>query len=231
MIRLRLSNIVVLCDLFCLLLQSCTAQNSKVGSDTVLFFNMHKLQIRSISEDEYKKAAKAEKLNIDTTLVKKKQGELVLSLAGNKMMILRDSLSNSDNTEQITYNYWGHFNEVGFYIIKVQYYESGEYLLINDKTGIKTQVWGEPKLSPDKKHIVSASNGIEYDILPNGIQMWLIQKDALKLEWEYKQKQWGPDGIIWINQNCFYFTKHIPDFLSKNKKEENQYAEISVKKN
>jgi hypothetical protein len=228
MIGMRFSKIFLLCNVLCFL-QNCSAQNGKDVLDTVIFLNAHKIQISSISEDEYNKAAQAERLNIDTTPVKKSKGELVLSIAGNKKVVLRDSLANSDNTEQVTYNYIGHFKEVGLYVIKVQYYETGEYLLINDKTGIKTKIWGEPKLSPDIKHIVCASSAIGYDIMPNGIQMWLNQKDNLKLEWEYKQEQWGPNGIIWANENSFYFTKHIPYFISKTKKEERHYVEISLK--
>lgn len=225
---MRFSKIFLLCNVLCFL-QNCSAQNSKDVSDTVLFLNAHKIQISSISEEEYKGAAQTERLNIDTTPVKKNQSELVLSIAGNKKVVLMDSLANSDNTEQVTYNYIGHFKEVGLYVIKVQYYETGEYMLINEKTGIKTKVWGEPKLSPDKKHIVCTSNAIGYDIMPNGIQMWLIEKDNLKLEWEYRQEQWGADEIIWVNDKTFYFIKHIPDFISKTKKEERHYSEIILK--
>lgn len=66
-------------------------------------------------------------------------------------------------------------------------------------------------------------------MMPNGIQMWFIQDDDLKLEWEYKQEQWGPDGIIWKNENSFYFVKHIPGLISKTKKDEKHYAEILLK--
>jgi hypothetical protein len=230
MTGMMFGKIFLLCNVLCCFLQRCSVQNGEDVSDTALFLNEHKILISSISEDEYKKAAQGERLNIDTTLIKKNKDELVLSIAGNKKVILRDSLANSDNTEQVTYNYIGHFKEAGLYVIKVQYYETGEYILINDKTGVKTKVWGEPKLSPDKKHIVCASNAVGYDIMPNGIQMWLIQKGNLNLDWEYKQEQWGPDGIIWENENIFYFTKHIPDFISKSKKEERHYAKILVKK-
>lgn len=227
---MRFSKIFIFCNVLCFFLQRCLAQNGKNDvSDSILFLNAHKIRIRSISEDEYKKVAHTEHLNIDTTIVKKNKGELVLSIAGNKKIVLRDSLADSDNTEQVTYNYIGKFKEVGLYIIRIQYYEMGEYMLINNKTGTKTKVWGEPKLSPDKKHIACASNAIGYDVMPNGIQMWVIQKGDLKLEWEYKQEQWGPDGLIWKNEKTLYFIKYIPDFISKTKKEEIHYAEILLK--
>lgn len=228
MIVIQFSKIFLLCNVLCFM-QNCSAQNGKDVSDTGLFMNAHKIQINTISAEEYKKAAQTVPLNIDTTLIKKNKGELVLNLARNKELILRDSIVNSDNSEQVTHNFIGHFMEVGLYVIKVQYYETGEYLLISDKTGVITKVWGEPKLSPDKKHIACASNAIGYDIMPNGIQIWLVQKDNLKLEWESKQEQWGPIDIIWVNENKFYFTKIIPDFISNTQKEERRYAEISFK--
>ncbi len=226
MIIMRNCKIILLCNMFCFILHNCLAQTGQAVSDTVLFFNNHQIYINSISEDEYKKAAQTERINLDISPIKKNNGKLVLNLTGNIKVVLRDSLSNSDNTEQVTYNYLGHFKEVSLYVIIVQYYESVEYLLINDKTGVKTKIWGEPKLSSDNKHIVCSSNAIGYDIMPNGIQMWLIEKDNLKLVWEYKQEQWGVDGIIWVKENCFYFIKYIPDFISKTKKEEKHYVKI-----
>ncbi len=225
---MQFSKFFLLCIVLCFL-QHCSAQDGKDVSDTVLFLNTHKIQISSISEEEYKKAAQTEPLKIVTTSIKKSKGEIVLSLANNKKVILKDSLAGSDNSEQVTYNFIGHFKEVGLYVINVQYYETEEYLLISDKTGVITKVWGEPKLSPDKKHIACASNAIGYDIMPNGIQIWLVQKDTLKLDWESKQEQWGPMDIIWVTENKFYFTKHIPNFISYTQKEERRYAEISFK--
>ncbi|MCX8472289.1 MAG: hypothetical protein ORN85_01435 [Sediminibacterium sp.] len=227
MIVIRNNKIILLSYMFCFFLHNCLAQTGQSDFDTVLFLNTHEIHINSIREDEYKKAAQTERFIIDNSRIKKNKDKLVLNLTENIKVVLRDSLSNSDNTEQVTYNYIGHFKEVGLYVIIVQYYESVEFLLINDKTGVKTKIWGEPKLSSDNKHIVCSSNAIGYDIMPNGIQMWLIEKDNLILEWVYKQEQWGVDGIIWVKENCFYFIKHIPDFISKTKKEEKHYAKIS----
>ncbi len=115
-----LSKTCLFCNALCFFLQGCSAQNGKDVSDTVFLLNQHKVQISSISEKEYKKAVQVGRLHIDTTQVKKSEGELVLSISGNTKVILRDSLSNSDNTEQVTYNYIGHFKEVGLYVVKVQ---------------------------------------------------------------------------------------------------------------
>jgi hypothetical protein len=142
-------------------------------------------------------------------------------------LVLKDSLSYSDDVNQVTYKYVGFLKDIEYYIIIAQYYETGEYLLVDYKTGIKNKIWGLPKLSPDKKRIVAASNAIGYDIMPNGIQMWGIQKNGkLKLEWEYKQNQWAPDNVEWASNNTIYVNKKIPDFLSSSKKEEQYYIRL-----
>lgn len=217
---------------FCFM-QSCSTQNQKTDQDkkedSILVLNNHKVLLKGITEIEYKKTAKLEQINPDTILVTKIKGDLALDLANNSKIVLKDSLANTDNTEQVTYTYIGYFKDAGFYVIKAQFFETSEYLLINYKTGDKTKIWGKPKLSPNKEYIVASSNSLGYDIMPNGIQMWSIKNSELKLEWEYKQEQWECDEILWANNDTIYFIKRIPDFISKTSKEEKYYAALTMK--
>ncbi len=182
----------------------------------------------NISEDKFRKALKVEQKNSDTTSVVKNKGKLIIALANNKKVILKDSLADSDNVEQVIYTYIEHLKDVGFYVIKAQHYETSEYLLINDKTGYKVKIWEKPKLSPDKKHIVASSNSLVYDAMPNGIQMWSLQSGTLNLEWEYKQDEWEPDSIVWAGNSSLYFIKKIPDFVSKTRKEEKYFMALTM---
>jgi hypothetical protein len=232
--KLKYSNGFLYCVL-CLFALSCSAKDndSKTIQDSItdtLVLNTHTLYIDSITEQEYNRLKDSKRIYHDSTPVRKEKNELILNLEGNKKLVLKDSLSKSDNVDQVTYTYVGFLKEVGFYIIIAQYNETGEYLLINCKTGSKTKVWGLPKLSPNQKRIVSSSNAIGYDVMPNGIQMWEVsQNGELKLEWEYQHTAWAPDDIAWANDSSIYVTKRIPDFLSSTKKEETSYIKISLK--
>jgi hypothetical protein len=226
---------VFLSYILSLLCSSCSAKNGNKITEELkidtLVINNHTLYIDSISEKEYNNRFEAVKIiSYDSTPVKKDKSELILRLEGNKKIVLKDSLSKSDNIDQVTYTYVGFFKTIGFYVVIAQYYETGEYLLINYKTGAMTKVWGLPKLSPNQKRFVCFSDAVGYDIMPNGVQMWEIYPNGeLNLEWEYSQETWAPKNIIWANDKSIYVVKSIPDFLSLTKREETSYISITLK--
>ena len=182
--------------------------NQKTDSEKILFLNKHKLEISIIKENIFKEILSNQKKNENKKAIKK-NGVLEVRLLNNKKIFLKDSKTKSDDIEQIFYTYFGYLKEIDFHVIKVQHYETGEFILINNKTGVQTKIWGIPKISPDKNHLAIASNSFGYDIMPSGIQMWHIQDNKLILEWELKGENWGADKLIWKNKNEFYFEKHF----------------------
>ncbi len=232
--RLKKCLISYLYSILCLSLLSCSANNRNIDSKEPVFdtivLNKHTICISPITEFEYNEIKNSHKIDYDTTPIIKTNGVLILPLAKNKKVILKDSLSNTDFVEQVTYEYIGFIKEVDLYIVSAQFYETGEILLINYKTGLKTKMWSIPKLSPDRKRLVAWSGILDYDLMPNGIQMWSIQKDGeLKLEWEYTQNKWEPYDVKWTNNYTINVIKIIPDFLSPSKKDEKEYIKLLIK--
>jgi len=202
-------------------------RNNIVHSDT-LSINKHTLYIDNITESEFKAVEKKNEY-YDSTEIIKRNGVIALNLESKQKLYLRDLLANSDNTNQVTYQYVGFFQKQKFYIVLAQYYETGEYLLIDGRTGKKYKLWGMPKISPKGDLLISSSDALGYDVMFNGIQMWKIEKNGqLNLEWEYKQDQWAPESIDWVNNESFSVVKRIPDYLSLTKKEERKYIKISI---
>jgi len=229
--RLKKCLISCLYSILCLCLLSCSANNRNIDSKESVFdtivLNTHTICISPITELEYNEIRNSYKIDYDTTPIIKTNGVLALPLAKNKKVILKDSLSNTDFVEQVTYEYIGFIKEVDLYIVSAQFYETGEILLINYKTGLKTKMWSIPKLSPDRKHLVAWSGILDYDLMPNGIQMWSVQKNGeLKLEWEYTQNEWEPYDVKWANNYSINVIKIIPDFLSSSKKDEKEYIKL-----
>ncbi|MBC7381858.1 MAG: hypothetical protein H7296_02560 [Bacteroidia bacterium] len=197
--------------------------------DTLLL-NGHTIYLDTITDLQYSKVIKFNKIVYDTSPIMKVNDKITLHLINGKNIILEDSFPNSDNDDQVTYKYVGFLKEVGLYIVIAQYFESGEYLLIDNKTGSKTKVWGIPKLSPDNIHIIAASSAIGYEIMPNGIQLWKIQTNGIpKLEWEYQQNKWSPENVEWADKNTIYVFKRTPEQLSSNNKESKSYIKLLIK--
>ncbi len=224
---------IFVCGVLFLFLISCSAKNNHVnfiehGKRDTIAINGHTIYVDSITELQYKVYKNVNQIFYDSTAVRKVGNTLTLNVGQGEKLVLKDSLAQSDNVDQVTYTYVGFIKEIRFYIIMAQYYETGEYLLINSNTGEQTRVWGVPKLSPNKKYIVCYSDAIGYDVMPNGIQMWALSPNGkLDLAWEYNQLNWAPEDIVWVNDNSIYVTKRIPDFLSPTNKEEISYCRMS----
>jgi hypothetical protein len=229
---MKIQNFNYLLFLPLLFILRCSS-NSTTGKVIVnnidtLLLNKVSVYLSSFSKLEFQKLKSSNKTNYAITSIKKNKNEISLPLKNSKNLILKDSLSKTDNSEQVTYIYKGYLQNIGFYVILAQYYETGEYILINDETGSKKKIWGEPIVSADHKSIVDFSNAVGYDVMPNGIQLWEIQQNKeLKLKWEYQIDHWGADSIEWIDEKSIGVKKIIPDYISTTKVEEINYIKMS----
>ncbi len=189
------------------------------------------IKFTEISKKDFHALRTENSLLFDSTPIIKFKNELVLPLINKKNLVLKDSNFNIDRSDQVTYTYKGFYKEIGFYLVIAQYYETGEYLLINNLTGAITKVWGKLKISPNLKQFVCYSSFLEYNLMPTGIQMWeILPNRELKLNWEYSIENWEPIDIFWTTNKYFYVTKYVPEFLSITKLPEYSYLRVSWKK-
>lgn len=129
----------------------------------------------TITENDFEKYPKFdfEKDYDKTNLIESEKGILKLKIATGEDITLTDNDDKeSDGTELFT-----HFcNILDYYVIKVQYYETVGYIMINKMNGLMYKMDELPYLTPDKKHIFSF--GGNYVISPF-FQIWEIQNDSL----------------------------------------------------
>jgi hypothetical protein len=89
------------------------------------------------------------------------------------------------------------------YITQNTYYENGDYSLINRKTGKKTNLYGEPVLSPNKKMAVCSNADVMSGESANGFQILSIRPDATDILWE-ANTMWGPEECRWKDSSTLY---------------------------
>ncbi|MFH1627155.1 MAG: hypothetical protein ABIE47_00340 [Pseudomonadota bacterium] len=65
------------------------------------------------------------------------------------------------------YSYVDYFPSIRSHVVYVQYYEGGDFILINSVSGQKTNVWSMPIASPDSSRFLTAFAAIAYG--PNGL--------------------------------------------------------------
>ncbi|MDR0971917.1 MAG: hypothetical protein LBM25_06005 [Bacteroidales bacterium] len=161
--------------------------------------------ISDISEDYYLSHNDVG-IRLDTNnKLKKENNSYNIKLNNNKNIILTDSNS-EDNPSYVKYLYIGRFNN--YLCFEVYYYEISKILLINDYNGEKIEIIGNIYISPDMKYLINASQIMEYDQMPNIIQIWLMDNYKLNLITNINlEDNWIPENIKWIDNNTILFQK------------------------
>ncbi len=100
------------------------------------------------------------------------------------------------------YNFEHYFKSIDYYLLHVQFGEGNCWMLVNRKNGYTKYIAGLPYISIDKKKIVTVNSDMEAGFSFNGIELYSIEKDSLKLEF-YKETEFGPLDLKWVNKNEF----------------------------
>ncbi len=134
--------------------------------------------------------------------------QLQLILRNGKVKILEDTPKTTyDDVNLKAYSFRDYLRNIGYFLIEVQYYEGGEFLMVNNTSGNQFLVPAIPAISPDKKRFVSVSIGFPYNF--NGIQIWKLISDRLVLEWSYEPENYVEFRFIaWLNNNTIKLGKH-----------------------
>lgn len=151
--------------------------------------------------------------NMSKTSGVKREGEqLLFSLKNGGQKILKSNLTEEDNT--VEYIFIGSLDAIGYWEVLVFYYESFDYLLVNQNNGVEVHVWNKPVVSPDHQYILCGSLDIEAGFIPNGFQLWSVEKDSLKLQWEKQIENWGVENLIWTKDNFIWGEQMYRDNVS-----------------
>jgi hypothetical protein len=99
------------------------------------------------------------------------------------------------------YTFLESYDSIGHWLLKGSYNESFDYLLVDQKDGESTHLWGFPVISPDKKYILAGMLDLEAGFVPNGFQLFSISGAKPILIWEKELADWGSDKLIWQSDN------------------------------
>lgn len=219
-----------------------TVTTKSIGSDSIVVINVIKkpskqlidsnknvpefefIQLTKDQYDELEKTSDEIKIkNSDSIL--KKGGEMEFKLSNSKSIKYKDKLYPESESE--IYIFKGILSS--FYVVMVKYYDWSEYLVINNITGSVTKFWSEPHMSKSEEYMYSYSDALEYDIMPNGIQMYKNVNGRLRLDWEYRILDWKPESVKWLNDKTLLIVKVIPNEISKTKEDVKEYMKVIIK--
>jgi hypothetical protein len=138
--------------------------------------------------------------------------ELVFILKNGQQKLLKSNLTDEDNT--VEYTFMRSIDTIGFWEVLAFYYESFDYILINQTDGTETHVWNKAVVSPDHKHILCGSTDLEAGFVANGFQLWSIKNGQLVLTWEKELNDWGAEKLIWATDNDVWGEQTFRDAVS-----------------
>ncbi len=130
-------------------------------------------------------------------VTKEKEHTLILKLQNGKTKSYQDVLSDSYETA-ISYNFVGYLDSLNYYVIRLQYYEGGGFMLVDQKDGQEYPISDFPVLSPNGNAFVCAHADVAAGYDPNSLQIWHISSGKPLLSYELNPKDWGPSKVNWL---------------------------------
>lgn len=136
-----------------------------------------------------------------------------------------------DQENEVGYNFEHYFENIDYYLLRVQLPEGNSWMLVNRKNGFRKYINGLPYISKDGKKILAINSDLEAGYSFTGIELYTILKDSLQQEMS-KETKWGPVDIKWINENQFLIKREIPHFdsLTENLTSTFQFKEVTIRK-
>lgn len=116
--------------------------------------------------------------------------------ANGRTVVLQNDTTDSENA--IAYLYWGSLPTVHQWVVNAGLWEGRMVVLIDQRTGQRTNIWGQPTVAPDGRHILVNSCDLVATFDPNGFQLLQLQPTGPKLIWERELSNWGPADTRWL---------------------------------
>ncbi len=156
---------------------------------------------------------RAKQLKKDARYVSESNEKITLTLlTGKEIEFKNDTLDTHANDGFIQKNYLEYLPKVGFFVFQNNYYEGGNYSLVNDKSGKETIIEGFPKLSPDAKHLITSSQDLEAGFVFNGIQIFGFPNGRFEKLLEKEFDDMEPHSPVWIDNKTIEITMMPPSF-------------------
>jgi hypothetical protein len=137
-----------------------------------------------------------------------------LALENGKFLTFRDHPVDGEN--YVVHEYLGRVPGIGYHLIYRRLYETGQYLLVQPRTGITTVLVDSPLVSPDQKRVLVESMDLEIGESPTVLEVWQVTSDSLRLEFQVEtgsanpSSGWGPSDAHWVTGTVATFMRNYP---------------------
>ena len=113
-----------------------------------------------------------------------------------------------DEKNETGYYFEYYFKNIDYYLLEVMWDEGYCWMLVNRKNGYKIEIKGLPYISLDNQKIIAINSDLEAGYGFNGIELYSIMRDSLKLEFS-RETAWGPKDSKWLSANKLLLKKEF----------------------
>jgi hypothetical protein len=153
------------------------------------------LSISEIDQATFEKSKEIVEPSVNSNLVKKENGEINIPNKHRSGTFVTFTDDTRPEENRVQNDYLGFYNSINRHLIRTQYYEGSEFVLIGNYNN-KTTIWSVPIFSKDNKYFLSfKSYGLEGE--PVGVQIWEIDNKS------YSRDKVGLKKILELNQLLF----------------------------
>ncbi|WP_236705089.1 hypothetical protein [Hymenobacter sp. AT01-02] len=117
----------------------------------------------------------------------------------------------AEDERNVSYEYLASLPHIRQWLLSVHLYEGGYYMLVDQRTGHRTQLLAPPVISPDGRHFVCGNSDVLARFEPSGLQLWSAEGSKPELLWE-RQTDWGCTNPRWLDNKTILFEQ---DFFDK----------------
>jgi hypothetical protein len=108
----------------------------------------------------------------------------------------------------VSYRLVGLSPDRNFFVVKASAWESSTLYWVSRSTGVKHEVYAEPHLSPDRRHIITA-NPSEFGGT-NGVFLWEINDGKLAEKFHFEPTEYALYSFVrWLNPNTVELEKYM----------------------
>lgn len=160
-----------------------------------------------------------------------RQGEqLRLRPAQGPAVLLTPQPSSEDGPQgvDIAYYYWGSLPAAHQWVVDVVMDDGSSVLLVDQRTGRRTTLLGQPSVSPDGRHLLSMSEDVISGGTPTNLSLYRCDGPAPQLVWSRDLAAWGPRAARWRDaRHAVLLRAHAADDPNANVTEAAQHTRLS----
>lgn len=99
--------------------------------------------------------------------------------------------------QTVGYYYWGALPGARQWVVSIGLWEGSAVLLVDQRNGRQTTLWGPPTTSPDNRYLLALSCDLEAAYNPNGLQLFTLEASGPRLLGARGLTYWGPGRVRW----------------------------------